>query len=181
MIGRGSSTKAAGVYAAISTIGAHHVSRTVRVQPRMFSAVTYSASGVQRHTAASAAAAIRIAAIFPQAGPRRLRFAAIIIGYRARAELRSHLLYPRLRSRRAADPRLSALSRARAVLRADRLGAVHRVPDPSAARVAYAQAARPRQRFGRPADGGNLFHGDRPADGARRRVRCAGRRPRAPG
>src|SRR5687768_13035093 len=101
--GRGSSTNAAGIYARISTIGAHQVSRTVRVQPTMRSAVTISASGVQRHTAASAAAASRISASLPQAGrrfPRRLlpfgmRLARLACAKEAQAhaQVGDHLLH----------------------------------------------------------------------------------------
>src|SRR5688572_19632600 len=64
-------------------MGAHQVSRTVRVQPMMRSAVTISASGVQRQIAASAAAPTRISASLPQAGPRfPLRRAFFAIGFR---------------------------------------------------------------------------------------------------
>src|SRR6185436_5012221 len=51
-------------------IGAHQVPRTAFVQRRMFSTVTMSASGVQRHAAASAATTTAMAISLPQAGPR---------------------------------------------------------------------------------------------------------------
>jgi predicted PurR-regulated permease PerM len=51
--------------------GAHQVPRASRAQSRMRSAVKMSASGVQRQAAASSAIATAIAAILPQAGPRR--------------------------------------------------------------------------------------------------------------
>jgi hypothetical protein len=68
----------------VPSMNFHSGMRTARVHARMFSAVTSSASGVQRQAAASSAIASAIRPILPHAGPRprRLRIAGSLFGRR---------------------------------------------------------------------------------------------------
>src|SRR3954466_6997240 len=66
--GRGSIKRAAGVYARITAIGAHGVSRAARAQCSAFSRLANSESGVKRHARASSTSTAAPMASLPHAG-----------------------------------------------------------------------------------------------------------------
>src|SRR5439155_19378827 len=110
--GRGNMRNAAGVYASTRTSGAHFVSRTLRAQATMRSAVMNSETGVKRQRTPRTTRTAAAARILPQAGClRRLAGVEKLVEPRGKVDAHEDRAAREGRSRRDLDAAIRTVER----------------------------------------------------------------------